>query len=81
MKKLFIILVILFSLESFGQKTFNLDTIKPKSETGTKTADNAIYNGKSYPIYVSKNNKYYILVTSKKGNIYKKYITDVVIKQ
>lgn len=79
MKKLFIITLLLLSFKSFSQKTYNLDTAKPKTETSIKTSDTAIYKGIKYPVYKSKNNKYYILVTAKtSGKPYKKYITDEI---
>jgi len=76
MKNLIIAFVFLLSFSGYSQKTYNLDTIaKNKKEISYKpTADNAIYKGESYTVYISKNNKLFIFVTSKKGNKYKKYL-------
>jgi hypothetical protein len=77
MKKLFILILLLVSINSYSQRTYNLD--KPKTVTtlissSTKTADIAIYKGIKHIIYKSKNNKLFIVVTSKKGTKYKKYL-------
>lgn len=84
MKKLVITLMLLLfvSTYSFSQKVYNLDKDnKAKKELSSKTADKAIYNGVTYPIYKSTRGKYYIIMTSKKtGKKYKKYITDVITK-
>ena len=84
MKKLVTILLFLLfvATSSYSQKVYNLDTIKSKLETSAKTSETAIYNGKTYEIWKSKNNKYYIIMVSKKtGNEYKKYITEIVTGQ
>ncbi len=73
MKKLLILSLLLVSMLSYSQKVYDLDKKETKTES-VKTLDVAIYKGVKYPVYKSKNNKYYINVTSKKGNVYRKYI-------
>ena len=66
---------------SYSQQVYNLD--KPKEEKtevsligkSKETKDKAIYQGKEYPVYITEKGKLFIIVTSKKGNLYKKYIT------
>lgn len=74
MKKLMITAVLLLSLNSYSQKVYNLD--KQRDSIGyTKTKDIAIYHEEEKPVYLSKNGKLFIFVTSKKsGKQYKKYI-------
>lgn len=76
MKKLLITSLLLLSLNAFSQdrKVYNLD--KPKDSISyTKTKDVAIYHGEETPVYLSKNGKLFIFVTSKKsGKQYKKYL-------
>lgn len=74
MKNLIIIIVLIFTLNTYGQKIYNLDK-KRDSISYTKTKDFAIYNGEKKHVYVSKNGKLFILVNSKKtGKEYKKYL-------
>lgn len=76
MKKIFITSLLLLSLISFSQtrKVYNLD-VKKDSISYTKTNDVAIYHNEEKPVYLSKNGKLFIFVTSKKsGKIYKKYL-------
>lgn len=74
-------LVLFAVLTANAQRTYNLDTLssKPKTEQDLKTKatltqDTAIYKGESYPIYLSSKGKKFIIVLSKKGNYYRKYI-------
>lgn len=48
------------------KKSVFTDTITNKTYTTTK--------GEQYPVFVSRNQKYYIWKTSKKGNRYKHYL-------
>jgi hypothetical protein len=74
MKNLLICLLLIVSSQTFAQsKVYNLDK-KADSVSYTKTKDIAIYHGETLPVYMSKNGKLFIIVTSKKGNQYKKYI-------
>lgn len=74
MKKLLVTIALLFSLTSFSQKVYNLDKQRD-SISYTKTKDVAIYNGEQMPVYLSKNDKLFIIITSKKsGKPYKRYI-------
>jgi sugar diacid utilization regulator len=74
MKKIIITLALLLSLNSYSQKVYDLDK-KTNSISYTKTNDVAIYQGEKKVVYLSKNNKLFIFVTSKKsGKEYKKYI-------
>jgi hypothetical protein len=74
MKKIIITLALLLSLNSFSQKVYDLDK-KKDSISYTKTKDVAIYHGEKKVVYLSKNGKLFIFVTSKKsGKEYKKYI-------
>jgi hypothetical protein len=74
MKNLLISILFLFTTQIFAQsKVYNLDS--KKDSVGYKiTQDIAIYHGERKFVYVSKNGKLFIFVTSKKGSIYKKYI-------
>jgi hypothetical protein len=74
MKKIIITAVLLLSLNSYSQKVYDLD--KQRDSVGYKeTKDVAIYHGEKKVVYLSKNNKLFIFVTSKKsGKQYKKYI-------
>lgn len=66
--------VLLLSLNSYSQKVYDLDK-QSDSVSYAKTNDVAIYHGEEKPVYLSKNNKLFIFVTSKKsGKQYKKYI-------
>jgi uncharacterized FlaG/YvyC family protein len=71
MKKLFITGLLMLSMGAFSQ-TYNLD--KKKDTTEVLNGETALYNGKVYFVYKSKNNKLYIKVTSKTNKIYKKYL-------
>ncbi len=74
MKKTIITIALLFSLNSYSQKVYDLDK-KRDSISYKATNDVAIYHGEKKVVYLSKNNKLFIFVTSKKsGKEYKKYI-------
>lgn len=73
MKNLFIIAFFFLSLSMSAQKVYNLDK-KKEVATATKTADIAIYHGEELPVYKSARGKFFIYVTSKSGNKYKKYL-------
>lgn len=81
MKNLLTLLLLLVAGLSYSQQVYNLD--KPKEEKtevsligkSKETKDKAIYQGKEYPVYITEKGKLFIIVTSKKGNLYKKYIT------
>jgi len=74
MKKLIITIVLFLSINMHAQKVYNLDA-KRDSISYTKTQDVAIYHGEKKPVYLSKNGKLFIFVTSKKsGKEYKKYL-------
>jgi hypothetical protein len=74
MKKSIIAIVLLFSLNSYSQKVYNLDK-KKDSVSYKATTDVAIYHGEKKVVYLSKNGKLFIFVTAKKsGKDYKKYI-------
>lgn len=56
---------------------FYLDA--PKDE-GTETTNKAIYKGKNYPVYATKNGKLFIKLVSEKTNkAYRKYIKNTEI--
>ncbi len=76
MKNLFITAILLFSMSLSAQKIYDLDKKKDSTSKSSniKTSDIAIYNGKKLPVYKSKNNKLFIVVTSKSGKEYKKYL-------
>ena len=68
-----------YHLRALAKRLITLTQLNQKTETSIKTSDTAIYKGIKYPVYKSKNNKYYILVTAKtSGKPYKKYITDEI---
>jgi len=74
MKKTFLLAMLLMGSMAFAQKTYNLDK-KDTVKSYTVTSDVALYQGKMNPVYVSKNGKYFIFVTSKKtGKEYRKYL-------
>jgi hypothetical protein len=74
MKKIIITLALLLSLNSYSQKVYDLDK-KQDRISYTKTKDVAIYHGEKKVVYLSKNGKLFIFVTSKKsGKEYKKYL-------
>lgn len=81
MKNLLTLLLLLVAGLSYSQQVYNLD--KPKEEKtevsligkSKETKDKAIYQGKEFPVYITEKGKLFIIVTSKKGNLYKKYIT------
>jgi hypothetical protein len=74
MKKLFIVLMLIISAQTFAQsKTYNLDQ-KKDTVNYTQTKDFAVYHGETLPVYISKNGKLFIFVVSKSGNKYKKYL-------
>ncbi len=74
MKNLLITAILFLSLSMSAQKIYNLDKKKDTTSTATKTEDVAIYHGEKLPVYKSKNNKLFIVVTSKAGKKYKKYL-------
>jgi len=74
MKNLIITIALLLAINSYSQKIYNLDK-KRDSISYKKTQDVAIYHGEKKTVYLSKNNKLFIFVTSKKsGKEYKKYL-------
>jgi hypothetical protein len=85
MKKLFIICILLILVNTFccsGQITYNLDVVakEPKTEQqligkSQFTGDFGILRGKTYPVYLSVNNKLFIVYQNSKGNWTKKYLT------
>jgi hypothetical protein len=74
MKKLFIVVLMTISLNGYSQKVYNLDKKKDSTSSTVITSDVAIYKGAKYFVYRSKNDKLFIILTSKKGTQYKKYI-------
>lgn len=74
MKNLFIIAFLFLSLSMSAQTVYNLDKKKDSASSNIKTKDVAIYQGKTLPVYKSKNGKLFIYVVSRNGNTYKKYI-------
>lgn len=81
MKNLLTLLLLLVAGLSYSQQVYNLDKQKEeKTEVSLigkskETKDKAIYQGKEYTVYITEKGKLFIIVTSKKGNLYKKYIT------
>jgi hypothetical protein len=74
MKKAILILALLFA----GVTTTTAQE-KPKTEQSNKKSDPVIgkhkeNNGKVYDLYQGPRGGKYILVTSREGNVYKKYI-------
>lgn len=78
MKKLIIAaLFMLFTLTATAQKHYNLDAPKTEIQVigkATATKDKATFHGKEQTVYQSAKGKLFIVVTSKKGTFYKKYI-------
>lgn len=80
MKKMFLAACLLCSLACFSQTTYNLDKAKtPKTKTELSegailTKDKATYKGTNYPVYVTANGKFFIIVQSvTTKNFYRKY--------
>lgn len=70
MKNLIIITLIFISCFTYSQN-YSLDK-KPKDNVKT-TTDTVIYKGNKYPVCLSRNNKMFIYVTSKRGTKYRIY--------
>lgn len=82
MKKILLVMSILFCSYSFGQNVVRdakgnfvaaktqKDTTEAKLTTYTYTGT----KGEILPVYVSKNGKFFIIRTSKNGNTYKMYL-------
>lgn len=47
---------------------------KAKTEAAAKVVGSAKYNGKEYPLYQSARGSMYIMIVSKNGKTYKKYL-------
>lgn len=79
MKKLFILFLLLLPITMYSQNyvrngnKFVHQTIKNDS-VDVKTKFTYEYKGVEYPIYMGKKGGCYIIVTSKKGKTYKKYL-------
>ena len=74
MKKGFILGLLLSSMIISAQgKVYNLDNKEIKKEF-ILTGDTAIYKGITYHVYKSKSGKLFIIVTSKSGKDYRKYL-------
>lgn len=73
MKKGFILGLLLTTSMISAQKVYNLD-VKPIKKEFTLTSDVATYKGINYPVYMSKKGKLFIIVTSKSGKEYRKYL-------
>lgn len=73
MKKSITFLFLLIALAGNAQKITNLDDKKPRSKA-VATKDFAIYKGDTLTVYKSINNKLFIIVTSKNGTKYNKYL-------
>lgn len=81
MKQLILFVFLLFAGVTMGQQRIDLDARKsePKTEQqligkSEKTKDIAVYQKKEYPVYRTSRGKQFILVLSRNGNLYKKYI-------
>jgi hypothetical protein len=91
MKKLFVLLFSLLTMAVAAQTTstkspenyvFNLDEkaqVKTTKESLVKTSkltsNTCVYKGAKHPVYMSSRGKYFIVVLSRNGNYYKKYIS------
>lgn len=86
MKKLFILFLLLLPITMYSQNyvrngnKFVHQTIKNDS-TDVKTKFIYEYKGVEYPIYMGKKGGCYIIVTSKKGKTYKKYLLKEITNQ
>lgn len=86
MKKLFILLLLLSPITMYSQNyvrngnKFIHQTIK-KDSINVKTKFTYEYKGVEYPVYIGKKGGYYIIVTSKKGKTYKKYLPKEITNQ
>jgi len=79
--KTVIILVFLFVGQLHAQQIVDLDVLDktPKTEQqligkSVKTADQARFKGKLFPIYTSVNGKQFIVYQNSRGNWTKKYL-------
>lgn len=87
MKKLFILAVLAICFTMAPAQTYKVEGNTYKSTQSTQVSDTDILtpyrwedkDGQSYPIYLSKNGRSYIIRTSKKtGNDYRKYLPEDV---
>lgn len=77
------IILMLMAISLFAQRTINLDTLNKKAPKDTislksksiETLDVAIYKSVPYHVYKTDKGKYFIIVKSKTGTYYRKYIT------
>lgn len=90
MKALLVAIMMIISLLSIAQdkktivpqgQVFNLDTmskakvtVESLTKTATKTSNTAIYKGDNYPVYQSNRGKLFIVIVSRNGNYYKRYV-------
>ena len=83
---LFISLFLASLIEAKGQTVQrdangNFKAISAPREAKTETAKNTgktftTLSGENYPVYESARGKYYVIITSKKGTKYKKYLKE-----
>jgi len=74
MKKLALALLLVLSMNMYSQKVYNLDKKPADTVTYQNTGDVAIYKGQQHPVYLSQRGKLFILVTSRRGSVYRKYL-------
>ena len=81
MRKLMLMVVFAMMVSAVAAQTVKKDslgnyvTVKTVKMPDKKTGDFFMNKGVKYPIYVSKNGKYYVIRTSKKtGKEYKQYL-------
>lgn len=83
MKKVFVILMFMLCVVGVNAQTatkaqgtyYDFDANKKaKANAPAKVVGSAKYNGKEYPMYQSARGSLYIMIVSKNGNTYKKYL-------
>lgn len=83
MKKLFVFLMFVLCVEGINAQAatnvkgqyYDFDANKKaRTDAPAKVVGNAKYNGKEYPMYQSSRGALYIMIVSKNGKPYKKYL-------
>lgn len=84
MKKIYVFLMFMMFVGGINAQTasaskqgtyYDFDANKKaKTEAAAKVVGSAKYNGKEYPMYQSSRGSLYIMIVSKTGKTYKKYL-------
>lgn len=74
MRKLLFTTVLLVSMVSYGQQTYNLDKKGDLLPAYTSTQDTAIYKGAKYPVFKSRRGCLFIFYIKHNGRTFRRYI-------